>query len=363
MKITATELALQADHLFAERQETRETLRAWRGERPDFEAGNMAGLASGLVAGESALARISDAARQAFAADPLPVAAEAQAIESAEEAVDNDPFLAMVRQMIEFLTGEKVRVFDIDAFSADLRRVESAASTTRQAVQSTPAGGMEYDFHAVREEFEQTQFSARGTVRTVDGQEIAFRIDLEMTRIFREETQLSLRTGNAVRKDPLIVNFGGTAAQLTAAANRRFDFDLDGDGRKERLPGFASGSGYLAFDLNGNGRIDDGRELFGPQSGQGFAELARLDADGNGWIDAGDSVFERLSVWTPAGEGSGELRRLSELGIGALGLAHVATPFALRGSQNDDLGAIRSTGIYLGSDNTTGTLQEIDLSV
>jgi hypothetical protein len=204
---------------------------------------------------------------------------------------------------------------------------------------------------------------ASGTVRTADGQEIRFSIDLEMTRVFREETHVNLRTGNAVRKDPLVVNFGGTAAQLTADAGRRFSFDLDGDGRAEHLPGFASGSGYLAFDMNGNGRIDDGRELFGPQSGNGFSELARLDEDGNGWIDGGDSAFDRLSVWTPAAGGGGELRSLAGLGIGALGLSHVATPFALRGAQNEDLGVVKSTGLTLGLDGQAGTLQEIDLSV
>ena len=351
MKIAATELALQADRLFAERQESRETLRAWRGERPDFEAR------------KSALARISDAARQAFAADPAPASAEVQAIENVEAAVDNDPFLAMVRQMIEFLTGGEVRVFDMDAFSADLHRVETASRTTAQALQGQPAGGMAYDFHAIREEFEQTRFSASGTVRTADGQEISFRIDIEMTRLYREETHVSLRAGNAVRKDPLVVNFGGTAAQLSAAADRRFGFDLDGDGRKEQLPGFASGSGYLALDMNGNGRIDDGRELFGPHSGNGFAELARLDEDGNGWIDAGDSAFDRLSVWTPAADDAGKLRTLADLGIGALGLAHVASPFALRGSQNEDLGAVRSSGVYLGRNGRAGSLQEIDLTI
>lgn len=351
MKIAATELALQADHLFAERQQSHETLRAWRGERPDFEAG------------QSALARISAAARQALAADPAPASAGAQAIESARDAADNDPFLAMIRQMIEFLTGEPVRVFDMEDFTADLRRVESAANATRQELQGQPVGGMEYDFHAINEEFEQTRFSASGTVRTADGQEIAFRIDLEMTRLYREETHVSLRTGNAVRKDPLVVNFAGTAAQLAADAQRRFLFDLDGDGRQERLPGFASGSGYLALDLNGNGRIDDGSELFGPATGQGFAELARHDDDGNGWIDENDTVFDRLSVWTPDAEGGGALRPLAETGVGAIGLAHAATPFDLRGPGNADLGLIKNTSIYLTEKGQAGSIQEIDLTV
>jgi hypothetical protein len=38
-----------------------------------------------------------------------------------------------------------------------------------------PAGfGIEYDYHAVHEEYEQTRFSAQGVVRTADGREISF---------------------------------------------------------------------------------------------------------------------------------------------------------------------------------------------
>ncbi|MDP2107812.1 MAG: hypothetical protein Q8J67_02075, partial [Rhodocyclaceae bacterium] len=135
------------------------------------------------------------------------------------------------------------------------------------------------------------------------------------------------------------------------------------DGRAEKLPLFASGSGYLALDVNRNGRIDSGRELFGPQTGRGFAELARLDADGNGWIDANDPDFARLAVWTPAAEGDGTLKTLAELGIGALALAHLATPFALRGKDNQDLGQVKASGLYLTESGIAGSLQEIDLTV
>jgi hypothetical protein len=364
MRIVAGELALESQRTATSRTESSERLRAWRGERPNFEAMEAAG--SGSV-----IARISAAARQALAAavPPQPTfkdCPEADAIDAAREAVDNDPFIVLIRRMLEMLTGEEVRVFDMQEFSAEVRQLEvraSAAATTAQANGSRPGWGMEYDYHAVQEEYEQTSFSASGTIRTADGQEIRFSLSLEMTRSFREETHVSLRAGDAVRKDPLVINFGGTAAQLAARDEQRFRFDLDGDGRSEQLPLFASGSGYLALDLNANGRIDSGRELFGPQSNNGFAELARLDADGNGWIDANDAAFERLRVWTPAAEGDGKLRALAELGIGALGLAHVATPFALRGDANADLGAVKASGLYLDASGKAGSMQEIDLTV
>lgn len=366
MKIASTDLAMLSDHAALTRDKNSETLRTWRGARPDFE---------GM---QSAVARISDAARQLFAMPAVPpaptftptsdTASATNAIEAATDAAANDPFLSLVMRMVEMLTGEKVRVFDMQSFSAEMNHVEAQSNTTSENLQTTPSGragyGVEYDYHAIHEEFEATNFSAQGTIRTADGQEFSFQLDVSMTRYYREETNISVRAGDAVRKDPLVVNFGGTAAQLSAQTNQRFSFDLDGDGRAENLPMFASGSGYLALDLNNNGRVDSGKELFGPQSGNGFADLARLDSDGNGWIDENDTAFAKLSVWTPAAAaGDNSLQSLADLGIGALALAHVATPFSLRGSDNSDLGLIKSSGFYLSESGQAGSLQEVDLTV
>jgi hypothetical protein len=382
MKIANTDLALQADHAAQTRDTNRETLRAWRGERPDFEAKE----SSNANALSSAFTRISEAGWRALmdatggtsgggaTATVLPAptfsaasGGETAAIDSAIDAAENDPYVSLIRRMLEMLTGKQMKVFDIENLSAEAHQTEITATQSSAAQQATSPGragfGIEYDYHAVHEEIETTDFSASGVVRTADGQEISFSLDLQMARYYREETNISLRAGDAVRKDPLVVNFGGTAAQLAGYANQRFAFDLDGDGQLETLPLFASGSGYLALDLNGNGRIDSGKELFGPQSGDGFTDLAVLDDDGNGWIDEGDAAFARLKVWTPAAENNGSLLSLAELDIGALGLAHVATPFALRDGNNNDLGMVKSSGLFLGESGQVGSLQEIDLTV
>lgn len=371
MKIASSNLALQSDHAAFMHDQRSETLRTWRGERPDFKNNSDTAAANQ----RSITARISAAAWQALTAatsaptidDTGSAASAANAIEAASDAADNDPFLALVKRMVEMLTGEEVRIFDMKSFAADMRHVETSstsASTQARANNSGRAGyGIEYEYHAVHEEAEATHFAAQGVVHTADGQEINFQLDLSMTRYYREETNISWRAGDAVRKDPLVVNFGGTATQLADQANQRFSFDIDGDGNAESLPLFASGSGFLALDLNGNGRIDSGKELFGPQSGNGFTDLAVLDSDGNGWIDENDAAFKDLAVWTPAAEGDGTLQSLTDLGIGALALAHVETPFALRGGHNSDLGLVKSSGIYLTESGLAGTLQEVDLTV
>ncbi len=375
MKIESSSIALAATHQSLISHERSESLRAWRGNsRPDFESTTRA---------NNDKISISQSARMALAIDIQTLGAHAApqtttattgtsdlaaAIEASDEAVKNDPFLSMIKSMIEFLTGRPVRTYS----ATDLQQSDSPkVDVPRQAPQQTSGAaqpparagyGVEYDKHEVYQEVETTSFSAQGVIHTEDGQEISFSLDLQMERSYREETHVSIRAGDAARKDPLVVNFGGTAAQLL---DQHFRFDLDNDGQQEELPMLASGSGYLAFDRNGNGRIDAGNELFGPATNNGFAELALLDSDGNGWLDESDPLFERLGIWRPTNddtEPTAQLSSLAENGIGALGLMHLATPFELRGAGNRDLGAVSATGIAITDEGKVLTLQEIDLT-
>jgi len=204
----------------------------------------------------------------------------------------------------------------------------------------------------------------QSTILTSDGERIRFRLALAMERSYSESLEFRLQAGAAAqRKDPLVINFDGAAAQLS---DQRFEFDLDADGRSEALPLLRAGSGLLAFDRNGDGRINDGRELFGALSGDGFADLAELDSDGNGWLDAADAGFGQLQVWIPhagAAAGEGRLMTLTQAGVAAISLRSIQSSFDLRGVGNSDLGQIRSTGLYLSATREVGTVQQIDLSV
>jgi hypothetical protein len=181
-----------------------------------------------------------------------------------------------------------------------------------------------------------------------------------MQRQYHDEVNISVREGDAVRKDPLVINFNGTAAQLT---DQRFTFDLQGDGKTAELAMLAGGSGYLALDKNGDGKINNGTELFGPATGNGFNELASYDQDHNGWIDEGDAVFSKLKVWTPSTDGSGNLASLQDSGVGAIALNATATPFELKDGNNQSLGAVRASSVYLSDSGNAGTVQQIDLTV
>ena len=208
-------------------------------------------------------------------------------------------------------------------------------------------------------EHERTQFGAQGEVRTADGRTLQFDLDLAMCRDFTC-TREQVRTGTTELRDPLVINFDGKACELSG---KRFAFDLDLDAQAEQIPVLGDGSGYLALDRNGDAQINDGGELFGASSGNGFADLAKFDQDGNGWIDEADPVFERLRIWRTNGEGEARLTGLREEGVGAIYLESAGSPFKLADAANQTLGQIRATGIYLRENGGVGTVQQVDLSV
>lgn len=208
-------------------------------------------------------------------------------------------------------------------------------------------------------EQENTLFSSVGTVRTADGREIHFNVDLTMSRSFTQAYKQELNLAALQQTcDPLVINFDADTVSL---ADQKFKFDVDADGKEDEISMLGAGSGYLALDKNGDGIINDGSELFGPQSGNGFEDLAAYDEDGNGWIDENDSIWSKLKIWCKNPDGSDSLYTLGEKGVGAICLQNTATDFSLKGSNNRDNGYIRNTGIFLYENGNVGTVQHLDL--
>ncbi|MBI4741165.1 MAG: VCBS repeat-containing protein [Betaproteobacteria bacterium] len=354
MKIASAALQMDSAHAKMQHHEVRESLRAWAGNRrPDFEDDGRVSLRPPEV-------QISDAGKAAQSSE----ASGANAIQQGFDAAEKDPMLRLIKAMVAMLTGKDVKVFDAAEIPSEAPASGVQAlpqSGQAPAVPQNAGYGVEYDRHESYSEVEQTSFAASGVVRTADGKEIQFSLSLSMARSYHEESDTSIRLGDArQKKDPLVLNFGGTAAQLSS---QRFKFDLNSDGKAEDINFVAGGSGFLAFDRNGNGKIDNGGELFGAGSGDGFAELSALDSDRNGWIDESDTAYDQLRVWTKDGAGKDKLATLREANVGALALARVATPFDLKDSSNALLGQIRSSGIFLQEDGKAGTMQQIDLTV
>lgn len=208
-------------------------------------------------------------------------------------------------------------------------------------------------------EREDTGFSTTGTVRTSDGREINFNVDIGMSREFQETFREDLALASYTMCDPLVINLDTDVAELS---DQKFYFDIDADGELDEISQLGSKSGYLALDKNGDGTINDGSELFGTKSGDGFSDLAQYDEDGNGWIDENDAIWSKLKIWSKDENGNDVLYRLADKGVGAIYLGKASTDFTLQGAQGQINGAVRSTGVFLYENGNVGTVQHVDVA-
>lgn len=209
------------------------------------------------------------------------------------------------------------------------------------------------------EETESTTFTTKGCVKCADGRELDFNLNVEMSRSFREYYEENYFVAQASLTDPLVINLDGNIAEMT---DQTFFFDIDADGIIDEVNELAAGSGYLALDGNSDGVINDGSELFGTKSGDGFADLAAYDEDGNGFIDEADSVFAKLKIWVLDENGNRRLFSLLEKGVGAIALKNASTDFSLTNQDNSLKGMIRKTGFFLYENGGAGTIQHVDVA-
>lgn len=307
-------------------------------------------------------------------------------LETIDDATDN-----MEKSMLGMKTGNSsfVRRFDPSSFE-NARRVREQtliyllrflynrlwrdkdenymdlARSQGEPIESQSRGGDVIGFRrefTSYSEYEETSFSTKGKVVTADGREIEFGVDMIMSRSFSEsyfsESDIVASTASSLI-DPLVINLDNNGAGVT---DQKFYFDLDSDGILDSISRLESSSGYLALDLNGDGIINDGSELFGTRSGNGFLDLSMYDEDGNGWIDEADSIFSKLIIWTKDENGKDMLYHLKDKGVGALCLQSVSSRFDLKSLKDNSMnGRIRSSGVFLYENGNVGTMQQIDLA-
>ena len=306
-------------------------------------------------------AKAASATSAASATPTTPVVAAAGQTESVATDRDRQQRLLLLLEniighLLDFLSGE-AGTGQNDALAA-----LPASSTASVAFgEQRPRVVLEWSQVATEriEEHERSDFTSTGKVATADGRTLEYTLDLSMCRDYSCERTVA-KAGMVELRDPLVINFDGHAAELE---DQCFSFDLDADGCAENVHALGPGSGYLAIDRNGDGRVNDGGELLGTSSGDGFADLAALDGDGNHWIDEADPAFSTLRVWRRDAAGGSSLSSLRDAGVGALYLGAQETPFALTDGDNRLRGQVRASGIYLSEDGRAGTLQQVDLAV
>jgi len=322
---------------------TTETLRAWVGKQPTTQNLTENQVKDGAFQRKDFNEKLRDALAKTSIATSRANQYEVELLSISDE---DEGKISLFNKLLEILLGKRMKFF----------------VPTKIVFQQGPAlqgWGLDYQKQEYYSEEQTMSFNSGGTIKTADGREIQFDLNLNLSRSFASESQISVKAGDALI-DPLVINFDQPAAALT---QNKFSFDLDNDGKVDNISFTKTGSGFLVYDKNKDGVINNGNELFGPKTGNGFTELAELDADGNNWIDENDPIYDKLQIWTKDADGIDHLFAIGEKGIGAIYLGSVNSPFSIKDGNNETQGQIEQTGIFLREDGTAGTIQHVDFSL
>ena len=177
----------------------------------------------------------------------------------------------------------------------------------------------------------------------------------------------AVSTARNTRYDPLILDLDGDGFNVETKENGT-NFDLDKNGLAEKI-NWTRKDGILCLDLNGNGKVDNGGEVFGDwtilpdgaRAKNGFEALAQYDSNEDGFIDENDEIFSQLRVWVDADgdgiSGNGELKTLSELGIVSINLGYENV-----NAETGTEATIGNSATFTRDDGTTGGVGELWVS-
>ncbi len=357
MRIESSTLGMQGGSSVVSMMSIEESLNIWTGQ-------GSAGVRSSSV-------DVQEFSQQGFTVNTSVTSSVSGASESCEEdppMTEQELKIKLLEDFLSRLCGRRVRFL-----TPNLKRVSDGYDSSGQAFsnlkitfsdnRATRLGvgsgfGLVYNRSETQVEKSRVSFAAEGVVKTADGREINLNLNFNIDQEVVRYSNFQLKAGAAL-KDPLVINFGGSVASFT---DRTMSFDIDYDGVLDSFRTLSANSGYLALDKNNNGIVDDGRELFGPQTDNGYGELAKYDEDGNGWIDENDSVFDHLKIWCHDEQGKSQLVALTDKKVGAIYLGSVDTQMNMYSSAGM-AGALKQSGLVLLENGESRVMQELDVRI
>jgi hypothetical protein len=202
------------------------------------------------------------------------LSSEAAAIEENEASQNVTPEMKLIRSLIEML----IRLFDHDPLPTPDPNAPVTAQPDPNAVIPAKPGPAAADSMQGSGESRTLTFEAEGVIKTSDGREIRFELKLELSWQY---SKTSIQPSEAMRRFyPLVLNFNGTAAQLS---DLTFAFDLNDDGEVENISPLQPGSTLPASDKD-----EDSEDQPGTLSARGIGALL-LHTPGTPFVKAEDS--------------------------------------------------------------------------
>jgi hypothetical protein len=352
MRIVASNVQLSSAHLLAVRQTTTERLQVRVAPAPTGQGSDR--YQHGLSRLEHDANKLARLLKRYFEGTQggQPSARLIQRIQRLTDRVTRD--LAAVQGGAADPAAAGASPTDGSAVPADGSAVPANGSTP------TTQLDVRYRRRTAYQEVEATSFRASGSVATADGRQIDFTQALDLARAYARQETVSLRATVSVPAGgaptaPTAGTDGSTRAPAGASPT-----GATGPTAPTSQQALALAGGVLGYDANGDGTIDPQTELVG-RSGNGFAELAGLDQDGNGFIDQGDAAFGKLAIVSGRSDGGITATSLGQQGVGAIYTGSVATPYTYTDPNNQPLGGLARSGIYLNENGTTGIAQQVDV--
>lgn len=241
---------------------------------------------------------------------------------------------------------------DLDLMLRMISRDEKEYATLR--------GRYEKLMKIVREDLSETpRVVAKAPAQTQSASK-SLQVDMRFHkhRVEEERIGISLEELGVEMADPLVLDLSGEGINLTRAGEGAV-FDINADGKQNNTAWVQGGTAMLVYDRNGNGKIDNGSELFGDQNGSahGFAELAKYDSNSDGRINRLDPIFKALRLYKDMnGNGKideGELFSLPELGIKALKLDFIQVDEKINGN------SLILRGSFQREDGSVGEMSDV----
>jgi hypothetical protein len=294
----------------------------------------------------------------------------------------------LIKLILESYISKNIKVtdkqFDYKKASAQISKTQQALSFNQQSVEQQIPNAQNIKFITIDGKQYRQQEQVSITTLLTEQQQLNFAMQGEFI-IDNKKVNLnyqlnlkasyssihSIETTAAALKDPVVIQFGTRSIGYITDYTK---FDINNDNKQNDLPIFSGDVGYLIFDKNNNHHVDNGGELFGPTTNNGFSELAQLDSNNNGFFDNQDDKYSQIYIWQPKqtkpnsneqSPNKQNLVSLSQAGIKAISLNAITTQFNFRDQSKDNKGEINArltqTSFAISENNKTLGVHQIDV--